>query len=44
MRILVTGCAGFIGSNITERLLKDGHYVTGIDNFDPYYDPAIKER
>jgi len=44
VRILVTGCAGFIGSNITERLLNDGHDVTGIDNFDPYYDPAIKER
>ena len=30
---LVTGCAGFIGSNLVDRLLQDGHYVIGIDNF-----------
>ena len=30
---LVTGCAGFIGSNLTERLLSNGHTVIGIDNF-----------
>jgi UDP-glucose 4-epimerase len=30
---LVTGCAGFIGSNLTDRLLADGHTVTGYDNF-----------
>jgi UDP-glucose 4-epimerase len=33
MKFLVTGCAGFIGSNVTDRLLADGHIVTGIDNF-----------
>jgi len=32
MRILLTGCAGFIGSNIAKRLLKDNHYIVGIDN------------
>jgi len=32
MRILLTGCAGFIGSNIARRLIKDGHYVVGIDD------------
>jgi UDP-glucose 4-epimerase len=33
MNYLVTGCAGFIGSNLVDRLLGDGHRVTGIDNF-----------
>lgn len=33
MKFLVTGCAGFIGSSLTDRLLSDGHQVTGIDNF-----------
>ncbi len=33
MRYLVTGCAGFIGSNLTDRLLQTGHTVIGIDNF-----------
>jgi nucleoside-diphosphate-sugar epimerase len=32
-KIIVTGCAGFIGSAISERLLKLGYFVTGIDNF-----------
>ena len=31
--IIVTGCAGFIGSNLVDRLLAQGHHVTGIDNF-----------
>lgn len=44
MQILVTGAAGFIGSHLTERLLAAGHRVVGLDNFDPFYDPAIKER
>jgi len=33
MRIVVTGCAGFVGSNLTDRLLQIGHVVTGFDNF-----------
>ena len=33
MRYLITGCAGFIGSSLTDRLLKNGHEVVGIDNF-----------
>lgn len=33
MHYFVTGCAGFIGSNLTDRLLADGHTVTGYDNF-----------
>lgn len=44
MRVLVTGAAGFIGSHLCEHLIAQGHDVVGIDNFDPYYDPAIKRR
>jgi UDP-glucose 4-epimerase len=33
MRYIVTGCAGFIGSNLVDRLLSDDHYVIGVDNF-----------
>lgn len=33
MRYFITGCAGFIGSNLTDRLLADGHEVVGYDNF-----------
>lgn len=40
--ILVTGCAGFIGSNLTEFLLNRGYRVIGIDNFNSYYSPKIK--
>ncbi|MGF1508791.1 MAG: NAD-dependent epimerase/dehydratase family protein [Myxococcota bacterium] len=42
MRVLVTGAAGFIGSWVTEALLRRGDQVVGVDNFNPYYDPAIK--
>jgi nucleoside-diphosphate-sugar epimerase len=42
MNIVVTGCAGFIGSHLTERLLDSGHHVIGIDNFDPFYAKEIK--
>jgi len=44
MNVLVTGCAGFIGSNLVDRLLKDKLRVIGIDNFNDYYDPNLKER
>jgi len=43
-RILLTGAAGFIGSHLAERLLARGDAVVGVDNFDPYYDPALKQR
>lgn len=43
-RILVTGAAGFIGSHLCERLLDGGHEVVGLDNFDEFYDPAVKRR
>jgi UDP-glucuronate 4-epimerase len=42
MNILVTGAAGFIGSHVAEALLARGDIVTGLDNFNDYYDPARK--
>lgn len=41
-KILVTGCAGFIGSHTCEYLLKCGHQVLGIDNLNDYYDVERK--
>jgi UDP-glucose 4-epimerase len=44
MKCLVTGVAGFIGSHLAERLIKEGHQVVGIDCFTDYYPREIKER
>lgn len=41
--VLVTGAAGFIGNAVAHRLLDRGETVIGVDNFTPYYDPALKE-
>lgn len=43
MRYLVTGCAGFIGSNLTDRLLLEGHEVVGIDNLSTGFEDFLAE-
>jgi len=42
-RVLVTGAAGFIGFHLSERLLKDGSQVIGVDSINDYYDVQLKE-
>ncbi|WP_321294861.1 GDP-mannose 4,6-dehydratase [Marinifilum fragile] len=42
--ILVTGCAGFIGSHMCEKLINLGYHVVGLDNFDPFYSIDIKMK
>ena len=44
MKVLITGCAGFIGMHAALRLLAAGHVVIGVDNVNDYYDPALKEN
>ena len=44
MRYVVTGAAGFIGSQLVEALQADGHEVVAVDCFTDYYDPALKEE
>lgn len=44
MRILLTGCAGFIGHHLAIRLLAKGHQIVGVDNLDDYYDPELKRQ
>ncbi|HDU4089788.1 TPA: NAD-dependent epimerase, partial [Klebsiella aerogenes] len=43
MKYLVTGAGGFIGFHVSQRLLKDGHHVVGIDNLNDYYDVSLKQ-
>lgn len=42
MKVLVTGCAGFIGMHVAQKLLQRGDVVVGIDNINDYYDPELK--
>jgi UDP-glucuronate 4-epimerase len=42
MNFLVTGGAGFIGSHVCDRLLRDGHSVWAFDELNPFYDPQFK--
>jgi UDP-glucuronate 4-epimerase len=44
MNLLITGAAGFIGSHLSERLIAQGGNVVGLDNFDPFYEPAVKRN
>ena len=44
MYYLITGGAGFIGSHLVERLLSENHQILCLDNFNDYYDPAIKRK
>ena len=44
MKALITGAAGFIGSTLAERLVREGHDVVGIDCFTDYYPRPAKER
>jgi len=42
MKVLITGCAGFIGMHVAELLLKRGDQVVGVDTLNDYYDPRLK--
>ena len=44
MKILITGAAGFIGAHLARACAQQGHAVVGLDNYAPYYDPAIKRH
>ena len=43
MRVIITGCAGFIGMHVAQALLARGEAILGLDNLDAYYDPRLKE-
>ncbi|HSM44464.1 MAG TPA: NAD-dependent epimerase/dehydratase family protein, partial [Acidimicrobiia bacterium] len=44
MRAVVTGCAGFIGSHLSERLLESGWTISGMDSLAPTYDTTGRRR
>ena len=43
MNILITGAAGFIGYHTVREILRNGHYVVGLDNLNDYYSVKLKE-
>ena len=43
-KILITGCAGFIGYNLSKFLLKKKFFVIGVDNIDNYYSVKLKKE
>ena len=42
-KILITGCAGFIGMHVSRSLLEDGCQIYGVDNLNDYYDQELKK-
>ena len=44
MKTIVTGCAGFIGMHVAQRLLERGEDIIGVDNINNYYDQSLKNR
>ena len=42
MKIIITGCAGFIGYHLCQSLIERGHHIMGIDNINTYYDQKLK--
>ena len=44
IKVLVTGCSGFIGMHVCKKLLNEGYIVYGIDNVNNYYDPLLKKN
>ena len=43
MKVLVTGCAGFIGFHVLKKLAETNNMIVGIDNMDKYYDTKLKK-
>ena len=43
-KILVTGCAGFIGMNLSKKMLEQNYSILGIDNLNDYYSVKLKKE